>query len=111
MRATLVKLADDDHVFILNFHHIIADGSSLAIFYKELAALYDAARDGKTASLAEAASTVCRLRCLAAGVAQVSVIRHATKLLETSTRQLAGRLARCRPILTARCCQLIAAPG
>ena len=51
MRATLVKLAEDNHVFILNFHHIIADGSSLAIFYKELAAFYDAARDNKTASL------------------------------------------------------------
>jgi amino acid adenylation domain-containing protein len=45
LRATLVKLAVDNHVFILNFHHIIADGSSLAIFYKELAALFDAARD------------------------------------------------------------------
>ena len=44
MRATLVKLAVDNHVFILNFHHIIADGSSLAIFYKELAALYEALR-------------------------------------------------------------------
>ena len=36
LRATLVKLAKDDHVFILNFHHIIADGSSLAIFIKNL---------------------------------------------------------------------------
>ena len=51
MRATLVKLAEDNHVFILNFHHIIADGSSLAIFYKEFAAHYDAARDNKAAPL------------------------------------------------------------
>ncbi len=51
MRATLVKLAVDNHVFILNFHHIIADGSSLAIFYKELAALYDAQRDRQTVTL------------------------------------------------------------
>jgi amino acid adenylation domain-containing protein len=55
MRATLVKLAVDNHVFILNFHHIIADGSSLAIFYKELTALYDAARDNKAAPLARLA--------------------------------------------------------
>ena len=34
MRATLVKLAEDHHVFILNFHHIVADGSSLPIFTK-----------------------------------------------------------------------------
>jgi amino acid adenylation domain-containing protein len=45
MRATLVKLAVDEHVFILNFHHIIADGSSLVIFYKELGVLFDAAQD------------------------------------------------------------------
>jgi amino acid adenylation domain-containing protein len=47
MRATLVKLAVGDHVLILNFHHIIADGSSLAIFYKELSALYQSRREGK----------------------------------------------------------------
>ena len=35
-RAHLVKLAEQDHLLILNFHHIIADGSSLAIFYREL---------------------------------------------------------------------------
>jgi amino acid adenylation domain-containing protein len=51
MRAKLVKLADDDHVLILNFHHIIADGSSLVIFYKEFAALYESRRDGTTISL------------------------------------------------------------
>jgi amino acid adenylation domain-containing protein len=51
MRATLVKLAVDNHVFILNFHHIIADGLSLAIFYKELAVFYEALRDNKTVSL------------------------------------------------------------
>jgi amino acid adenylation domain-containing protein len=52
-RAKLVKLADADHLFILNFHHIIADGSSLAIFYRELAVLYDGLRNGKTPLLAE----------------------------------------------------------
>ena len=51
MRATLVKLANDEYVIILNFHHIIADGSSLAIFYKELAVLYESVRDNKTVSL------------------------------------------------------------
>jgi amino acid adenylation domain-containing protein len=42
-RARLVKLSEDEHFLILNFHHIIADGSSLGIFYRELAALYEAA--------------------------------------------------------------------
>jgi amino acid adenylation domain-containing protein len=36
---------------ILNFHHIIADGSSLAIFYRELGLFYEAACNGEQASL------------------------------------------------------------
>jgi len=51
MRATLVKLTDADHVFILNFHHSIADGSSLAIFYRELSSLYSSALEIKAAAL------------------------------------------------------------
>ena len=59
LRATLVKLAEDNHVFILNFHHIIADGSSLAIFYKEFATHYDAARDNEAAPLPRLAGPIC----------------------------------------------------
>ena len=51
MRAKLVKFADTDHVFILNFHHSIADGSSLAIFYRELSSLYCGLLEKKEASL------------------------------------------------------------
>ncbi len=51
LRAKLVKLADDDHVVILNFHHIIADGSSLAVFYREVAELYEAFRVGRASPL------------------------------------------------------------
>ena len=51
LRATLIKLASDDLVLILNFHHIIADGSSLAIFYRELGLFYAAARDAQKVSL------------------------------------------------------------
>jgi amino acid adenylation domain-containing protein len=40
MRAKLLRLGERDHVLILNFHHIICDGSSLVIFYRELADLY-----------------------------------------------------------------------
>jgi amino acid adenylation domain-containing protein len=42
MRAQILRLADDDHVLLMNFHHMICDGSSLALFYGELAALYEA---------------------------------------------------------------------
>ena len=43
-RAQLIKLAEQDHLLILNFHHIIADGSSLAIFFRELSLSYESYR-------------------------------------------------------------------
>ncbi len=42
LRASLIKLADDDHVLILNTHHIISDRWSLGVLSQELAALYEA---------------------------------------------------------------------
>jgi hypothetical protein len=42
MRAKLLRLGEQQHVLILNFHHIVFDGSSLVIFYQELTALYKA---------------------------------------------------------------------
>ena len=51
LRAALLKLTSDEHVLLLNFHHIVADGSSLTIFYRELGRFYDAAREAKKLSL------------------------------------------------------------
>jgi amino acid adenylation domain-containing protein len=42
MRAKLLRLKDREHLLFLNFHHLVCDGSSLVIFYQELAALYEA---------------------------------------------------------------------
>ena len=53
MRAQLVRLGNREHVLVLNFHHAIADGASLAVFYRELAALYDAAVKQRIAKLPE----------------------------------------------------------
>jgi amino acid adenylation domain-containing protein len=51
VRARLIKLSIDVHILIFNFHHIIADGSSLTIFYRELGQFYDAACEAKKLSL------------------------------------------------------------
>ena len=51
MRAKLLRLSEDEHFLILNFHHIVCDGSSLIIFYQELAALYEAFLEGKDSNL------------------------------------------------------------
>ncbi|HEX3131500.1 MAG TPA: amino acid adenylation domain-containing protein [Thermoanaerobaculia bacterium] len=39
-RSLLVHLAPDDHILLAVFHHIVADGRSLAIFARELGTLY-----------------------------------------------------------------------
>ncbi|NVO12320.1 MAG: amino acid adenylation domain-containing protein [Bacteroidales bacterium] len=38
----LIRLEPEDHIFILSMHHIISDGWSLGIFFKELSVLYKA---------------------------------------------------------------------
>ncbi len=40
-RAHLFRLEPDDHVLVLNFHHIIADEASMLLFFRELSALYE----------------------------------------------------------------------
>ncbi len=50
-RARLIRLDDDDHVLLLNFHHIVADGWSMGILSRELSALYAAYSQGKSARL------------------------------------------------------------
>jgi amino acid adenylation domain-containing protein len=51
MRATLLWLGEQEYVLILNFHHIVCDGSSLIMFYHELAMLYEAFLDDKVCTL------------------------------------------------------------
>ncbi len=50
-RASLLRLASDDHVLLLNAHHIVSDGWSLGVLVRELAAFYEAFAAGKTARL------------------------------------------------------------
>jgi amino acid adenylation domain-containing protein len=50
-RITLFKLADDDHVLLMETHHIVVDGWSLGLMYRELAEAYAAARGGRAPAL------------------------------------------------------------
>jgi len=50
-RATLFRLAEEDHVLSLAFHHSIVDGGSFGILLRELIALYEAFDKGLAASL------------------------------------------------------------
>ncbi|WP_029951814.1 condensation domain-containing protein, partial [Burkholderia sp. A1] len=47
IRGRLVRLADEEHVFLLTQHHIVADGWSLAVLCRELGELYASFREGR----------------------------------------------------------------
>ncbi|MEM9292779.1 MAG: amino acid adenylation domain-containing protein [Acidobacteriota bacterium] len=49
-RFRLLRLSAEDHVLLLNFHHIIADGWSLGVLVKELETLYASAYHGERES-------------------------------------------------------------
>lgn len=51
VRATLVRMDHDDHIFLYVMHHIVSDGWSMGILYRELSKLYDAFSQGKAPAL------------------------------------------------------------
>ena len=53
IRAKLIKCADDDHVLLLSRHHLVFDGQSHGILYREIAALYGAFARNEPFPLAE----------------------------------------------------------
>jgi amino acid adenylation domain-containing protein len=46
LRSTLLRLAEDDHVLLLESHHVASDAWSRNILLRELSVLYDAYRNG-----------------------------------------------------------------
>jgi amino acid adenylation domain-containing protein/non-ribosomal peptide synthase protein (TIGR01720 family) len=53
LRATLLRLATNEHVVLLTMHHIAADLWSLGVLVREIAALYDAFSTGRRSPLPE----------------------------------------------------------
>jgi amino acid adenylation domain-containing protein len=51
--ATLLRLGADDHALLLLVHHVVGDGWSLDVLFRELSALYDAFRRGFPSPLPE----------------------------------------------------------
>ncbi|HEV3050865.1 MAG TPA: condensation domain-containing protein, partial [Longimicrobium sp.] len=52
-RASLLRLGDEDHVLLLSMHHIVSDGWSMWVLFRELSALYAAYREGGESPLPE----------------------------------------------------------
>ncbi|MHC5825405.1 MAG: condensation domain-containing protein, partial [Nostoc sp.] len=53
VRATLLRLGEEEHVFLLTMHHIITDGWSIGVFLQELATLYAAFSTNQPSPLPE----------------------------------------------------------
>jgi len=53
LRGTLLALGDQEHLLLLTMHHVVSDGWSMGVFFREMAALYGAFSDGKPSPLPE----------------------------------------------------------
>ncbi|WP_038094811.1 condensation domain-containing protein, partial [Tumebacillus flagellatus] len=53
VRFHLLQLADEEHVLLLNMHHIVSDGWSMNVLMQEFVSLYGALAAGQTPTLAE----------------------------------------------------------
>ncbi|HEX7980365.1 MAG TPA: condensation domain-containing protein, partial [Gemmatimonadaceae bacterium] len=51
-RVSLIRLADEDHILLIDSHHIVLDGWSMGVLFRELAEAYAAQREGRTPALA-----------------------------------------------------------
>ena len=52
-RASLLRVADEEHLLLLTMHHIVSDGWSLGVLIRELATLYENFVEGTTTTLPE----------------------------------------------------------
>src|SRR5205823_3661927 len=50
-RAALIRMSATDHVLLLDSHHIVVDGWSMGVLYRELAAAYAAYRANRDPAL------------------------------------------------------------
>ena len=55
VRVQLLRLGEAEHVLLFTLHHIISDGWSTGILVREVAALYEAYREGRESPLPELA--------------------------------------------------------
>ena len=51
LRVSLIQLGAEDHILVITMHHIISDGWSIGILWRELASLYGSFVQGSEANL------------------------------------------------------------
>ncbi|MFN6482394.1 MULTISPECIES: non-ribosomal peptide synthetase [unclassified Nostoc] len=55
LQTTLLQLSSEEHIFLLNLHHILCDDWSLSVLFKELSTLYQAFSTGNPSPLPDLA--------------------------------------------------------
>jgi amino acid adenylation domain-containing protein len=53
LRASLLRLGKKDHVLLLTMHHVVSDGWSMGVLFRELSVLYEAFSAGRPSPLSE----------------------------------------------------------
>ena len=53
LRAQLLRVTNEQNMLLLTMHHIISDGWSVGVFFRELSLLYEAAYQGRRSPLPE----------------------------------------------------------
>jgi amino acid adenylation domain-containing protein len=53
IRTSLLKLGEQESIFLLTMHHIVSDGWSIVLFFQELSTLYQAFSNARTSPLDE----------------------------------------------------------
>jgi amino acid adenylation domain-containing protein len=51
LRTKILRLGTEDHVLLLTMHHIVSDGWSMGVLYRELSVLYEAFSNGQPSPL------------------------------------------------------------
>jgi hypothetical protein len=51
MRPTVIRLSDNDHILMVNMHHVATDGYSRTAIYHDLTAFYEAFAEGRPSPL------------------------------------------------------------
>ncbi len=51
IRALLLRQSETEHVLMVTMHHIVSDGWSVGVFFREVTELYEAVRQGREAAL------------------------------------------------------------
>ncbi len=53
LRVRLIRLLDNEHILLLTIHHIVSDGWSTSVLYRELISLYESYLGGRPPALPE----------------------------------------------------------